>query len=95
VGWQIAIVPLLPVLLVLEVGVDVGDSTALTVMLLSTRSIPGMPTKNGGRKDIMEDSSEVSFKYIATWRRIVEFLGPLSCWTAVKIKLNSCCQNLT
>ncbi len=44
-----------------------------------------IPGKNGGRNwgGIMAaDSSLVSFKYIATWRRIVELRGPLSCCTA-------------
>ena len=38
----------------------------------------------GGVKfeDMAEASSEVSLRYIATCLRIVEFLGPLSCWTA-------------
>lgn len=40
----------------------------------------------GGRKvfpvEIADASSLVSRRYMATWRRMVEFLGPRSCCTA-------------
>ena len=49
----------------------------------------GVVTIPGGRKGglngwgiIVAPSSVLSFKYIATWRRMVELRGPLSCWTA-------------